>query len=180
LEGLTSDTWLDADGVFLISTSVHHDARSSEVEELGSRWKSSLGQGAEALSLGVTLTTGGHKTNGKNDVLEVELGGHSRVALGWDGLDGKSVGLGLGHLGSVGSELVDEVAASDHFEGTSSSSLGNSTISSGLNELKGDAWSGRTILPGWDTPWELESDEVSTFGDSTSGSWKGEVDGDGS
>lgn len=179
LERLTSNTWFDTDSIVLVSTSVHSDEFAGEVEELGSGWEGSLGKSWEALSLGETSTTGGHETNGDNDVHKVEHISSSLILDGWDGLDRESVRLGLSKLGSSGIELEDEIATSDHCQGTSNGSLGDGTVSGGLDELKANIWSGRTILPGWDTPWELHSNEVSTFGHGSSGGWKGEVDGDG-
>jgi len=130
--------------------------------------------------MGVTFTTRSHQTNRKNEVLKVLLSRPFSILVGWDILDSELVSLGFSHLGGISSKLVDEIAASDHFKSTSSFSLSDCTIGGSLDELEFDAWSGRSVLPGWDTPWHLESNVVSTFSHGTSGSWKSEIDSDGS
>jgi len=176
---LVSNTWFDTDSIVHVSTSVDRDLLSGEIKELHSSWESSLSNGWHVLGMGVTFTTRSHKTNRKNEVLEVLHSRPSGVLVSWDILDSKLVRLGFSHLGGISSKLVDEIATSDHFKSTSSFSLSDCTISSSLDEFESDTWSGRSVLPSWDAPWELKSNVVSTFSHSTSGSWKSEIDSDG-
>lgn len=104
----------------------------------------------------------------------------SRALLGWDILDGKLVLFGFSHFGGISSKLVDETATGDHFKSTSCFSLSDCTVGGSLDEFEFDAWNSRSVLPGNCTPWELESNVVSTFSHSSSGSWKSEINGDGS